>query len=125
RLRIVVLFAWSPLLIFEAIGNGHNDIVMMACVLAAFCLMLRGRAQLAFALLVLGALIKYVSAVFVPLWLVYELHQRARKKESQVNRRPYTALPEGRQPRDMRSRMWDQVRVMAHSLDQLDRHRAF
>ncbi len=128
RLRILVLFAWSPLLIFEAIGNGHNDIVMMVCVLAAFCLMLRGRVQFAFALLVLGALIKYVSAVFVPLWLVYELQQRARKKESLIHRKQDAALatpvPAGPVV-GMRSRVRDQVRVVAQSLDQLDRLRAF
>lgn len=78
QLHIVVLFAWSPLLLFEAVGNGHNDIVMMACVLAAFALMLRGNARWAFAFLVIGALLKYVSVVFVPLWLVYELRQRMR-----------------------------------------------
>jgi hypothetical protein len=77
RLRAYVLFAWSPLLLFEAIGNGHNDIAMMLCVLLAFALMLRGHARTAFAFLILGALIKYVSLVIVPLWLVYELRQRA------------------------------------------------
>ena len=78
RLRLNVLFGWSPLLLFEAIGNGHNDIVMMLCVLLAFTFMARGRAQVAFAFLVLGALVKYVSAFFVPLWLVYELRHRLR-----------------------------------------------
>ncbi|MGZ3673091.1 MAG: glycosyltransferase family 39 protein [Ktedonobacterales bacterium] len=73
RMRIYVLFGWSPLLIFESVGNGHNDILMVVCVLGAFALMLRDYARGAFALLVLGALVKYVSAIFVPLWLVYEL----------------------------------------------------
>lgn len=82
RLRILVLFGWSPLLLFETIGNGHNDIVMMVCVLGAFILMLRGHARTAFMLLVLGALVKYVSAVFVPLWLVYELRHLAAKRAS-------------------------------------------
>ncbi len=80
RLRILVLFGWSPLLLFETIGNGHNDIVMMVCVLGAFLCMLHGRARTAFMLLVLGALVKYVSAVFVPLWLVYELRHLAAKR---------------------------------------------
>lgn len=73
RMRIYVLFGWSPLLIFESVGNAHNDILMIVCVLGAFALMLRNYARGAFALLVLGALVKYVSAIFVPLWLVYEL----------------------------------------------------
>jgi len=80
RLRVDVLFGWSPLLIFEAVGNGHNDIIMMLCVLVAIALMLRGRAQLAFAFIVIGALIKYVSAVLAPLWLVYELRHLVRER---------------------------------------------
>lgn len=80
RLRVDVLFGWSPLLIFEAVGNGHNDIIMMLCVLLAISLMLRGRAQLAFAFIVMGALIKYVSAVLAPLWLVYELRHHVRQR---------------------------------------------
>jgi 4-amino-4-deoxy-L-arabinose transferase-like glycosyltransferase len=78
RLRIVVLFSWCPLLFFDSIGNGHNDIIMMVCVLAAFALMLNERARTAFAFLVVGALIKYVSAILIPLWLVYELRSRLR-----------------------------------------------
>jgi 4-amino-4-deoxy-L-arabinose transferase-like glycosyltransferase len=124
RLRILVLFAWSPLLLFEAIGNGHNDIVMMVCMLAAVCLMLRGNAQASFALLVLGALIKYVSAVLVPLWLVYELQHRARKHEPAAIR-PEASLPERRR------RLWgirSQVRAAAQSaarsLETLDRREA-
>ncbi|HKV83470.1 MAG TPA: glycosyltransferase family 39 protein [Ktedonobacterales bacterium] len=78
RLRIDVLFGWSPLLIFEAVGNGHNDIIMVVCVLAALACMSTGRSRSAFALLVLGALIKYFSAVFVVFWLAYELRHRVR-----------------------------------------------
>ncbi len=81
RLRIAVLFGWCPLLIFDSIGNAHNDIIMMVCVLAAFALMLHGRARTAFALLVMGALTKYVSAVFITLWLVYELRKRVREQK--------------------------------------------
>jgi hypothetical protein len=82
--RIVTFFAWNPLLLFEAVGNGHNDIVMMICVLGALVLMLDRRARAAFALIVLGALIKYAAVVLVPLWLVYELAQRQRESTRQV-----------------------------------------
>lgn len=88
RLRLLVLVGWSPLLLFESVGAGHNDIAMMVCVLAAFALMLRGRAQIAFGFLVLGALVKYVSAFFVPLWLVYELRRRALTTVLPVPRKP-------------------------------------
>ncbi len=82
RLRIIVLFGWCPLLIFDAIGNGHNDIIMMVFVLAAFALMLNRHARAAFVFLVLGALTKYVSAVFIPLWLVYELRAESRARRA-------------------------------------------
>lgn len=74
--RVVLFFGWSPLLLFEAVGNGHNDIVMMVCVLGALILMQRRYARTAFALIVLGALIKYVAVIMIPFWLVYELGQR-------------------------------------------------
>ncbi len=92
RLRIAVLFGWSPLLFFESVGNGHNDIVMVVCVLAAFALMLRGRPQFAFAFLVIGAVIKYVSAFFVPLWLVYELRHRALTSPMRIEERATSGL---------------------------------
>ncbi len=76
RLRVTALFAWSPLLVFESVGNGHNDIVMAALVLGALALMLRDRPRWALVCLVLGALIKYESAIFIPLWLVYEVRRR-------------------------------------------------
>lgn len=77
RLSIFVMFAWSPLLLFETVGNGHNDILMMLFVLGAFALTLRGHLRLAFALLVLSALVKYFSLVFIPLWLVFVLYRHA------------------------------------------------
>lgn len=92
RLRIAVLFGWSPLLFFESVGNGHNDIVMVVCVLASFALMLRGRPQFAFAFLVIGAVIKYVSAFFVPLWLVYELRHRALTSPMRIEERSPSGL---------------------------------
>ena len=93
RLRIAALFGWSPLLLFETVGNGHNDIAMMICVLAAIALMLRGRTQMAFAFFTLGALTKYVSAFFVPLWLVYELRHRALTSMRSQTEAPATGLP--------------------------------
>ncbi|HEX8995056.1 MAG TPA: glycosyltransferase 87 family protein [Ktedonobacterales bacterium] len=111
RLRIAALFGWSPLLLFESVGAGHNDIVMMVCVLAAFALMLRGRAQLAFAFLTLGALIKYVSAFFVPLWLVYELRHRALTSVRPAPSRPATGFQQ---------RIGSFARSVRHMLNELD-----
>lgn len=117
RWRVNVLFGWSPLLLFESIGNGHNDLVMVVCVLAAFAVMLRGRSRTAFTLLVLGALVKYVSAVFVPLWLAYELRHRLRPNLE-------VAQPQDTEAATRRSeaihpvRGW--IRALAYTLTELD-----
>ncbi|HEX9069516.1 MAG TPA: glycosyltransferase family 39 protein [Ktedonobacterales bacterium] len=78
RLNVAVLFAWSPLLLFEAVGNGHNDIVMMFCIMAALLLMHMGWLRTALVFLVIGALLKYVALALVPLWLVYALRTKGR-----------------------------------------------
>jgi glycosyl transferase family 87 len=75
---VVMFFTWNPLVLFEAIGNGHNDIAMMTCVLAALLLTSYRHPRSALALLVFGALIKYTAALLIPLWLVYELNQLRR-----------------------------------------------
>jgi hypothetical protein len=79
---VVMFFAWNPLVLFEAIGNGHNDIAMMTCVLAALLLTSHRHARSALVLLVFGALIKYTAALLIPLWLVYELNQLRRSASS-------------------------------------------
>ena len=61
------LFAWNPLVLLMAVGDGHNDIVMMAAVLMAFWLALQGQWVLTFACLTVSVWIKYVSIIYVPL----------------------------------------------------------
>jgi hypothetical protein len=123
RLRILVLFGWSPLLIFEAIGNGHNDIVMMVCVLAGFICMLRGRARTAFALFVLGALVKYVAAICIPLWLVYELRRSASVGPARSPTDEMTG--EDASPASgIGDLVLGQARAIARTLQEVDRRRA-
>lgn len=102
RLRVTALFAWSPLLIFESIGNGHNDIVMVALVLGALALMLRDHPRLALVCLVLGTLVKYESAIFIPLWLVYEVRRRLALPEAEAAVVPQGAPPHVRVYRRLR-----------------------
>lgn len=68
-----VLFAWNPLVLLMAVGDGHNDMVMMAFVLLAFWLLLRRRWALSFGALTFSIWIKYASAVFLPLFLLYAM----------------------------------------------------
>jgi hypothetical protein len=68
------LFAWNPLVLFMAVGDGHNDIVMMIWVLLAFWLLLSMRWLTAFVALWLAGWIKYLGAAFVPFFLLYAWH---------------------------------------------------
>ncbi|HKD76681.1 MAG TPA: hypothetical protein VKB76_14350, partial [Ktedonobacterales bacterium] len=74
-LTVLVLFAWSPLLIVEAAGNGHNDIVMMALVMGSLILLLQRRPLFSFPLLALGVVIKYAVGALIPLWAALLLMQ--------------------------------------------------
>jgi hypothetical protein len=70
-LEALYLFAWNPLVLLLAVGDGHNDIVMMAVVLLAFGFLLRESWTLAFVALALSVWIKYVSVIFLPLFVLY------------------------------------------------------
>ncbi len=74
------LFAWNPLVVAMAVGDGHNDVVMMALVLLSLWLVGRRRWTLAGGVLALSAWIKYVSLLFVPLILLYAWQQRAQRE---------------------------------------------
>jgi alpha-1,6-mannosyltransferase len=69
------LFVANPLVIFETIGNAHNDIMMAAFLLFAVVALRRG-SELAVPLLALSALVKFFSAVLFPLFALDMLRQR-------------------------------------------------
>jgi hypothetical protein len=71
RIQSLILFAWSPLLILEAAGNGHNDMVMMVSVLGSLAMLVLKKPLWSFPLLALGVLVKYSMGILVPLWAVY------------------------------------------------------
>ena len=57
-LQSVVFLAWNPLVLFEATTNGHNDVIMLAFVLAAFLAWERGRWTWAVVAMTLSVLVK-------------------------------------------------------------------
>ncbi len=65
--RGLLLFAWNPLVLFETAGNGHNDMVMVAWMLAAMYLLARGGrlALFAPAALMGAALVKFVPGLLL------------------------------------------------------------
>lgn len=73
------LFAWNPLVVLLAVGDGHNDIVMMVLALLAVWLLLREQWLPAFGLLALSSWIKYTSALLLPFFAIYAWRQMGRQ----------------------------------------------
>ena len=63
----VVLLAWNPVVLYETIGNGHNDIVMAVWILAAAWALMSRRYTLAILALLMGALIKFMPLLLIPI----------------------------------------------------------
>lgn len=62
----VLLLAWHPLVLYETLGQGHNDVAMLFWVLACTWCLARGRYTLAVLALVSGALFKFVPLLLLP-----------------------------------------------------------
>lgn len=75
----VVCLGWNPLVLWEVAGNGHNDIVMMCFVLAAVYLLLTDAWPYAFLLLALSVSVKFISAVLLPIFVIWLLISHGRK----------------------------------------------
>ena len=67
----LVLWAWNPLVLVEAVGNAHNDILMLALLVAGLALALRGRATAALLALALAVAVKQVALALLPLVVLY------------------------------------------------------
>lgn len=63
----LLLYAWNPLVLLEFSGSGHADIVGISLMLFAFLLLLKKRWIASTIALVLSALTKFISAMFLPL----------------------------------------------------------
>ncbi len=79
RLAGILLYAWNPLILFEFAGNGHNDVLMVTFLLAAFLCYQAGRPTLGLVPLALSILVKYTTALITPFYLV--LWARRRKPD--------------------------------------------
>lgn len=65
-LRGTLFFAWNPLVLFEVPGNGHNDSILLTCLLVAIYLFVLGRRTAVLPALMAGALTKFVPILLVP-----------------------------------------------------------
>jgi hypothetical protein len=75
RLLGTAAYLWNPLIIFEIAGDGHNDGLMVVCVLAGLLAAVRLRPGWSVLWLVLGGLVKYLPLIFLPAVLVYLVRQ--------------------------------------------------
>jgi hypothetical protein len=66
----VYLFAWNPLVIYMTAGCGHNDTVMMACMLFSVCCLTRHWYVAATLGAALGALVKFLPILLIPIVIV-------------------------------------------------------
>ena len=62
-----LIFLWNPLVLWEGVANGHNDVVLALLLLLAMLAWARRWNGLVVPLLVAAALIKYVSLLLLPL----------------------------------------------------------
>jgi hypothetical protein len=80
-----LLFAWNPLLQFELVGNGHNDVLMVLFVLLAIWALLAERRLLVLPLLALAVLTKLLVVALGPIFLYALLRGRRPLRDKLVD----------------------------------------
>lgn len=73
--RAACLWLWSPLVLFEGIANGHNDVAVATALLAATFLWIDARAPLAAAVLTAAFWYKWYPAAVVPAWMFWSVRR--------------------------------------------------
>lgn len=71
-------FGWNPLVQLELVGNGHNDAVMTALLVAALILLARRRIAGGTIALAASVFVKYLTIAAVPFYLLDEVGDRER-----------------------------------------------
>jgi len=72
----MLFYAWNPVLLFEQVGNAHNDAAVAALALLGFFLLSRDRGLWAIPCLMAAVLIKPVALLWLPLVAVWLLASR-------------------------------------------------
>jgi hypothetical protein len=62
----VLLLTWNPIILWETLGNGHNDIVMAFWILVATLAIIYRRYTLGILALLAGALVKFIPVLMLP-----------------------------------------------------------
>lgn len=72
----VAAFGLNPVVLFQSVASGHNDLLVALAVAGAFALVIRGRELPAVAVLTLGALVKATGGIPLVLLLVWCVARR-------------------------------------------------
>ena len=62
----VTFLAWNPVILYETLGHGHNDITIVCSMLAAVLAIIHRRYTLAILALTLGGLFKFIPFLLIP-----------------------------------------------------------
>jgi hypothetical protein len=74
----VAAFALNPVILFQSVGGGHNDLLLALAVAGAFALVLRDRTMLAVGVLTLATLVKASAALPLLLLVVWVVARQAK-----------------------------------------------
>ena len=66
-----LVYLWNPLIVVEFAAEGHNDALMVLCVLASLLFTVTARPALSVTGVVLGVLVKYLPIIFAPAQAIY------------------------------------------------------
>lgn len=66
-----LFYLWNPLIVFEFAAEGHNDALMVLCVLASLLFTVTARPAFSVVGATLGVLVKYLPVIFSPAQAIY------------------------------------------------------
>ena len=70
RAANTLLWAWNPALLLIFVANGHNDALMIFCLLLGVTVIRRNYPEVGFLLMLLGALVKPIGLLALPLFFI-------------------------------------------------------
>ncbi|MDQ4127296.1 MAG: glycosyltransferase 87 family protein [Actinomycetota bacterium] len=71
-----LVYLWNPMIVVEFAAEGHNDALMILCLLASLTLTVSARPALSTVASVAGVLVKYLPLVFLPAQVAYLWHAK-------------------------------------------------